>query len=191
VGDRSRAPTHPRSGRATRFPVTDLFFRPLFAFFIIELQSRKVIHVGVTRSPSDPWVAQHLREATPFGQAPKYLIRDNDSKFGSSFARVATTSGIEILKTPVQAPRANAICERFMRSVRQECLDHLLLLHEKQHEPRTPYVCDVLQPGTTHQGIQQQIPEPSRSAPSSHQAGEKVIALPVVGGLHHDYHWAA
>jgi transposase InsO family protein len=129
--------------------VTDLFFRPLFAFFIIELQSRKVIHVGVTRSPSDAWVAQHLREATPFGQAPKYLIRDNDSKFGSSFARVATTSGIEILKTPVQAPRANAICERFMRSVRQECLDHLLLLHEKQHEPRTQYVCDVLQPGTT------------------------------------------
>ena len=72
--------------------VTDLFFRPLFAFFIIELKSRKVIHVGVTRSPTDPWVAQQLREATPYGQAPKYLIRDNDSKFGSCFARVATTS---------------------------------------------------------------------------------------------------
>ena len=54
--------------------VTDLFFRPLFAFFLIELQSRKVIHVGVTRSPSDAWVAQRLREATPYGQAPKYLI---------------------------------------------------------------------------------------------------------------------
>jgi len=62
--------------------VTDLFFRPLFAFFIVELQSRKVIHVGVTRSPTDAWVAQQLREATPYGQAPKYLIRDNDSKFG-------------------------------------------------------------------------------------------------------------
>ncbi len=70
--------------------VTDLFFRPLFAFFIIEHKSRKVIHVGVTRSPTDPWVAQQLREATPYGQAPKYLIRDNDRKFGSSFARVAT-----------------------------------------------------------------------------------------------------
>ena len=55
--------------------VTDLFFRPLFAFFVIELKSRKVIHVGVTRSPSDPWVAQQLREATPYGHAPKYLIR--------------------------------------------------------------------------------------------------------------------
>jgi putative transposase len=62
--------------------VTDLFFRPLFAFFVIELKTRKVIHVGVTRSPTDPWAAQQLREATPYGQAPKYLIRDNDSKFG-------------------------------------------------------------------------------------------------------------
>jgi putative transposase len=90
--------------------VTDLFFRPLFAFFLIELKSRKVIHVGVTRSPTDAWVAQQLREATPFGQAPKYLIRDHDSKFGSSFRRVASTSGIKLLKTPYHAPRANAIC---------------------------------------------------------------------------------
>ena len=88
--------------------VTDLFFRPLFAFFIIELKTQRVVHVGVTRSPSDAWVAQQLREATPYGQAPKYLICDNDSKFGPCFARVATTSAIEILKTPYHAPRANA-----------------------------------------------------------------------------------
>jgi putative transposase len=129
--------------------VTDLFFRPLFTFFLIELKSRKVMHVGVTRSPTDPWVAQHLREATPYGQAPKYLMHDNDSKFGSCFVRVATTSGIEILKTPYHAPRANAICERFPRSVRRACLDHLLILHERQHEPRPQCVCSVLQPGTT------------------------------------------
>src|SRR5205085_9252231 len=58
--------------------VTDLFFRPLFAFFLIELKSRKVIHVGVTRSPTDSWVAQQLREANAYGQAPKYLLFDND-----------------------------------------------------------------------------------------------------------------
>ena len=144
--------------------VTDLFFRPLFAFFLIELQSRKVIHVGVTCSPSDPWVAQQLREATPYGQAPKYLIRDNDSKFGSCFTRVATTSSIEILKTPVQAPRANAICERFMRSVRQECLDHLLILHERQlHRILNAYLAYFNQ-ARPHQGIQQQIPDCSGSS---------------------------
>ncbi len=80
--------------------VTDLFFRSLFAFFIIDMQSRRVIHVGVTRSPTDAWTAQQLREATPYGQSPKYLIRDRDGKFGSCFARVAATSGIKMLITP-------------------------------------------------------------------------------------------
>lgn len=79
--------------------VTDLFFRPLFAFFIIELKSRRVIHVNVTISPTDLWAAQQLREATPYGQTPKYLIRDNDRKFGQHFARVATTSDIQVLRT--------------------------------------------------------------------------------------------
>jgi hypothetical protein len=119
------------------------------AFFLIELKSRKVIHVGVTRSPTDAWTAQQLREATAFGIGPKYLIRDNDSKFGVGFARVAKTSGIEILKTPYYAPRANATCERFLGSVRREYLDHLLILHEKQHEPRPQCQCGVLQPSTT------------------------------------------
>jgi len=76
--------------------VTDLFFRPLFAFFVIELKSRRVIHRGVTRSPTDSWVAQQLREATPYGQAPKYLIRDNDCKFGPCFARVSQYSTIPL-----------------------------------------------------------------------------------------------
>ncbi len=84
----------------TPLPVTDLLFRSLSAFFIIELRSRKVIHVGVARAPTDTWVAQHLREATAYGKRPKYLIRDNESKFGTGFARVAHTSRIEILTTP-------------------------------------------------------------------------------------------
>jgi hypothetical protein len=94
-------------------PVTDLYFCSLLAFFLIEMKSRKVIHVGVTRHPSDAWVAQQLREATPFGQAPRFLIRDNDSKFGPLFARVANGAGIELLRTPFHAPRSNAFCERF------------------------------------------------------------------------------
>src|SRR5260370_40879296 len=79
--------------------ITDLFFRPLFAFFIIELNSRRGIHIGVTRAPTDSWGAQQLREATPYWQAPKYLIRDNDCKFGPCFACWATTSAIWILIT--------------------------------------------------------------------------------------------
>ena len=171
--------------------ITDLFFRPLFAFFLIELKSRKVIHVGVTRSPTDAWVAQQLREATPYGQAPKYLIRDNDSKFGPSFARVARTSGIKILKTPYHASRANAICERFLRSVRQECLDHLFIFDEKQLQRVLNAYVTYFKQVRPHQGIAQQIPGPRESATSPPDVGNKVVALPVLGGLHHDYRWAA
>ncbi len=167
--------------------VNDVFFRSLFVFFIIELHSRKVIHVGVTRSPTDAWTAQQLREATPYGHTPKYLIRDNDSKFGHCYARVATTSGIKVLKTPYHAPRANAICECFLRSVRQECLDHLLILHEKQLQRVLNEYVAYFNLARPHQGIWQQLPEPNRLSLSTHQVGDKVIAVPIVGGLHHDY----
>ncbi len=171
--------------------VTDLFFRPLFAFFIIELKSRKVIHVNVTRAPADPWVAQQLREATPYGQAPKYLIRDNDRKFGQSFARVAATSGIKVLRTPYRTPRANAVCERFLLSVRRECLDHFLIVHEKQlHRLLKTYVM-YYNKARPHQGIRQRIPDPpALSAPPPNQPNQ-VISIPVLGGLHHHYQRAA
>jgi hypothetical protein len=90
----------------------DIFFRTLFVFVIIELGSRRVVHFGVTRNPTDQWVAQQLREATLFGERPRFLIRDNDRKYGESFERVA--SQIDVLKTPYRAPRANAFCERFL-----------------------------------------------------------------------------
>jgi putative transposase len=159
-----------------RLQVTDLFFRPLFAFFIIELKSRRVIHVNVTRSPTDPWVAQQLREATPYGQTPKYLIRDNDRKFGPNFARVAT---------------ANAVCERFLGSVRRECLDHFLIFHEKQLSRLLKAYAVYFNQARPHQGLGQRIPEPAvRSTPSANQPN-KVCAVPVLGGLHHDYQRAA
>ncbi|HEY6285984.1 MAG TPA: integrase core domain-containing protein [Ktedonobacteraceae bacterium] len=167
--------------------VTDLFFRPLFVFVIIELKFRRVIHVGVTRSPTDPWVAQQLREATPYGQAPKYLICDHDSKFGSCFARVATTSAIELLRTAYHAPRANAICERFLRSVRQECLDHLFIFHEKQLQRVLNAYVSYFNRARPHQGIQQQIPEKRRLSGSAEHTGGKVMAVPILAGLHHDY----
>jgi len=111
-------------------PVIDLFFRQMRLFFIVELASRRIIYFNVTDHPTDAWVAQQLREATPFGQAPRFLIRDRDSKYGQNFTRVVAGSQIEILKTPYRAPKANAICERFLGSVRRECLDHMLVLGE-------------------------------------------------------------
>jgi putative transposase len=159
--------------------VTDLFFRSLFAFFNTLLRSRKVIHVGVTRTPTNAWAAQQLREATPYGHTPKYLIRDNDSKFGPCFAHVAATSGIKILKTPYQAPRANAICERFLGSVRRECLDHVLILQEKQLQRVLHASVASFNQARPHQGIPQRIPQSSGSTPATAHEGTKVVAVPI------------
>ena len=171
--------------------VTDVFFRPIFAFFITELGSRRIVHVGVTRSPTDDWVAQQLREATPFGESPQYLIRDSDAKYGPHFSTVALGTGIEVLRTPLKAPRANAICERLLGSVRRECLDQLMIVSE-QHLRRVlkDYVA-YFNHARPHQGIEQRIPVPREHAVPASEASGNIIAFPVLGGLHHDYRRAA
>jgi putative transposase len=172
-------------------PVTDLFFRSLFAFFIMELKTRKVMHVGVTRHPTDAWVAQQLWEATPFEQAPRFLICDHDSKFGSLFVRVARSTGINLLRTPFRAPRANACCERFLGSVRRECLDHLLILHEKQLSRVLQAYVKYFNQARPHQGLKQQIPASAdANFPAKAREGP-ILALPILGGLHHEYHRVA
>lgn len=105
----------------------DLFFRVVFVYFIIELGSRRIVQYGVTCMPSDFWVAQQVREATPYEEGPRFLIRDNDGKYGPCFMQVAEGKGIKVIKTPVRAPKATAICERLMGSVRCEYLDHMLI----------------------------------------------------------------
>jgi hypothetical protein len=168
-------------------PVTDLLFRQLYAFFIVELATRRVVHVGATRPPTDGWVAQQLREATSFGEHPTYLIRDNDSKFGPAFACVAAASGITILRTPYRAPRANALCERFLGSVRRACLDHLLILSESHLRCALRAYVAYFNGERPHQGIAQRRPVPRETPPATHGPGGRVAAVPVLGGLHHAY----
>lgn len=165
----------------------DLFFRALFVFVIIELGTRRIVHFGVTRHPTDRWLAQQLREATPFGAGPRFLIRDNDRKYGSSFSRVAFGTGSEVLRTPYRAPKANAICERFLGSLERECLDHFIIL-SRRHMYRIvkeyTYYFNYSRP---HQGIDQQIPSLSVCSDMSSASGQ-VLSIPVLGGLHHDYY---
>ena len=168
----------------------DLFFRQVYLFFIVELSSRRIVHFNVTAHPTDAWVAQQLREATPFDQHPRFLIRDRDRKYGQHFAAVAKGSQIEILKTPYRAPKANAICERFLGSVRRECLDHLLILGESHLYRVIKEYVDFFNQARPHQGIEQKIPERIQAAEQEHSKG-KIIALPVLNGLHHDYRRAA
>ena len=170
--------------------VRDLWFRSLFAFFIVELGSRTVVHVGVTRHPTDVWIAHQRREATPFGVRPRSLIRDNDGTYGPQLARVAATSRIGILRTPVRAPRATAMCERFLGRVRRECLDHLLILHDRQRGRVLREYGEYFTNVRPHQGINQAIPASERMADPG-QSERPIVSLPMVGGLHHDYRRAA
>jgi transposase InsO family protein len=170
-------------------PIADRAFRPVFAFFIVALATRRVIHVGVTRHPTDAWVAQQMREATPFDQRPRYLIRDNDGKFGVAFARVAAASSIESLRTPYRAPRANAACERFLGSMRRECLDPILILGERHLRRVLRVYVAYFNGARPHQGLGQAIPEPSLEKTRSGEG--PICAVPVLGGLHHTYQRAA
>jgi transposase InsO family protein len=171
-------------------PVIDLLFRQLFVFFIVELESRRVVHFGVTRHPNQFWVAQQLREATADGQRPRFILRDNDSKYGSTFDVVARATGSEILRTPIKVPRANAIVERYIGSVRRECLDHLLIFGERQLYRVIKAYVEYFNRSRPHQGIGQNVPCGPPAA-STEAAVGKIISLPVLNGLHHQYRRAA
>ncbi len=172
-------------------PVTDLLCRPLYAFFVIALGSRRVVHVGVTRHPTDAWVAQQLREATPFGQRPRYLLRDNDSKYGPAFSRVAAASGITELRTAYRSPRQNATCERFLGSIRRECLDHVLVLGEAHLRRVLREYVAYFNWDRPHQGLRQRIPVGTEETRVRLEGSGQFQVIPILGGLHHTYQRAA
>lgn len=174
--------------------VTSLFFKPIYYIFVImELESRRIVHTAVTLNPTDEWTAQQLREATPWNNQPKYLIRDNDNKFGKKFLGVAKSSGIKELKTPFQAPKANAYCERLIGSLKRECLDHFLIFNQYQLKRIVITFVRYYNEHRTHQGIKQRIPARlNQPRPKlSNQVKDKVIATPILNGLHHSYAYAA
>jgi putative transposase len=120
------------------FTVDTVFLRRLYVLFFIELQSRRVHLAGVTANPNGHWVAQQARNLFLMREDPRrpwrFLIRDRDAKYVASFDEVFRSEGIEIIRTPIRAPRANAHAERFVGTLRRECLDWLLIVNRRQLE---------------------------------------------------------
>ena len=115
---------------ADLFAVQTLTFKTLYVLVLVSHARRELVHLNVTASPTAAWVWRQFVAATPWGRTPRYLVRDRDAVYGRDFVRRARGLGIETLLTPARAPRANAIAERVVRTLRNECLDHLIVVNQ-------------------------------------------------------------
>jgi putative transposase len=175
------------------FTVDTVWLTQVYVFFCVEVSTRRVRALGVTRHPTGAWVTQCARslmmDLEVAGRSFRFLLRDRDAKYTAAFDAVLADAGVEVVKTPPQAPRANAYAERWVGTARRECTDRLLitgrrhltvvldeyLTHYNQHRP--------------HQSLRQQPPRPRPPTPAP--SGWRVRRRPVLGGLINEYDRAA
>ena len=189
------------------FHVDTVSFKRLYVVFFVELGRRRIWITGVTAHPHAAWVTQQARNVTgdlaDAGITAKFLVRDRDTKYVRSFDEVFKAEGAEILRTPFRTPNANAFAERFVRTVRSECLDHLLVVNEAHLERILRGYARHYNGHRPHQGLAQEIPEPERAVPlrvvptseSQHPRHRRhpgrVRRHDRLGGLIHEYELAA
>lgn len=169
------------------FTVETVTLQTLYVLFFIELGTRRVHLAGCTAHPNRAWVTQQARqlvwELTDTAHPMRFLIHDRDAKFTASFDQVFASEGIEIVLTPYCAPKANAFAERWVRSVREECLDHLLIVGQRHLRRVLADYGQYYNTARPHQGIQQQAPIPFPPVQSG-----SVARRDVLGRIIHDYY---
>ena len=172
--------------------VQTLTCKTLYVLACIAHGRRELVHLAVTAHPTGARVWRELVEATPWGRRPKHLLRDRDSVYGGDFRARATALGIETILTPVRAPRANAIAERVIGTLRQECLDHVPVLNERHLAAVLQEYVAYYNTDRPHRSLGLEPPLPG--APplrSSNGPPARIVARPVLGGLHRVYQRAA
>src|SRR5262249_51069563 len=169
------------------FTIETITLQTLYVLFFIELGARRVHLAGCTAAPDSAWVAQKARQLmwdlSDESVKMRFLIHDHDTKFSTAFDNVFVAEGIEIVLTPFQAPKANAVAERWVRSVREECLDHLLVLNQRHLGNVLAEYTAYYNAARPHQGLSQQAPIPLIV---SHVG--RVCCRDVLGGVIHDYY---
>jgi len=170
------------------FTCETIFLKTSYVLFFIELGTRKVHLAGATAHPTAAWVTQQTRQLswqTQDGALPcRFLIRDRDTKFSAGFDTVFRSEGVEIVRTPYRSPRANAIAERWVGTVRRECLDHLLILNERHLGRVLKTFVAYYNERRPHQGLQQQCPVPSVTK----TGGDRIVRRDVLAGIIYYYY---
>jgi transposase InsO family protein len=166
--------------------VQTLTFRTLYVLVFVSHGRRELVHVNVTASPTAAWMWRQLVAATPWGRTPRYLVRDRDAVYGRDRVPRARGLGIETLLTPIRAPRANAIAERLVGTLRRECLDHLVVINEAHLRAILAEFARFYNRERPHRTLRLETPEPVARSTTGPIRGS-----PALGGLHRVYERAA
>ena len=166
-----------------------MFLRRLYVLFVMEIQTRRVYILGVTAHPTGTWTAQQARNLLmDLGERAarfRFLIRDRDSKFTAAFDDVLAGNGVRIIKTPVRSPRANSYAERYVGTLRRECLDHLLIHGERHLRRILAEYAQHYNAHRPHQSREQRPPLHEIDCPVDMTA--RITSRQVVHGLINEY----
>ena len=155
--------------------------RLLFVLIVLAHDRRRIVHVAVTAHPTAAWTAQQLRDAFPWDQAPRFLLHDRDHAFDGL---TATAMGLHEVLTAPRSPWQNAYVERFIGSVRRECLDHVIVMNAAGLRRVLNAYVEYYTTARTHLALEKDAPLPR---PVASPTAGRVVAIPQVGGLHHRY----
>ena len=168
-------------------------FRLLYVFIVIEHQTRRVVHCNVTAHPTAAWTLQQLREAIPSDHRYRFLIHDRDGIFSPLLDPVSHMR-LRVLRSPPRSPKANSLCERVIGTLRRECLDYFIPITESHLRSITTNWVTHYNKGRPHSSLGPGIPDPPSDLPVAPQLHRhripnhlKVMAHPILGGLHHEY----
>ena len=169
-------------------------FRLLYVFIVIEHQTRRIVHCNVTAHPTAAWTLQQLREAIPSDHSYRFLIHDRDGIFSPLLDKSVSHMGIRVLRSPPRSPKANSFCERVIGTLRRECLDYFIPITESHLRSITTNWMTHYNKGRPHSSLGPGIPNPPSDLPVALQTHRhripnhlKVMAHPILGGLHHEY----
>jgi putative transposase len=180
------------------FTVDTVWLRWLYVLFFVSIATRRVEYLACTRNPDTAWMTQQARnllmDVDDRGQRPRFLIHDRDRKFSRAFDAILASEGIEIVRTPIQAPNANAYAERWVGSVRRECLDRLLIFGRRQLEHVLRVYIRHFNQQRPHRALDLRPPDSCSGANPSPTATIHPLQIKrrdLLGGLLHEYEAAA